>query len=59
MDQKIKTKAISRSRIVPVAVYSKDGGFRYFMYGKEVQLHQFKKYCKRMPPIEVVTLKNV
>lgn len=59
MRSEIKTKAIARSRIVPVAVSSGDGGFRYFIHGKEVQLHQFKKYCKRMPPIEVVTPKKV
>lgn len=58
MQAEIKTKAIARSRIVPVAVYSGDGSFRYFIHGKEVKLHQFKKYCKRMPPIEVVSPKK-
>ncbi|QOW09090.1 hypothetical protein Q73A0000_01360 [Kaistella flava (ex Peng et al. 2021)] len=53
-------KKISFQR--PVAVVTKYKGCEvfteYFLYGRRVQLHEFKKRCKSMQPIEVVVLES-
>lgn len=53
-------KKISFQR--PVAVVTKNNGCEvcteYFLFGRRVQLHEFKKRCKSMRPIEVVVLES-
>lgn len=57
MNATVKAKILYRSRIVPVAVVC-ENDTRYFIHSREVKLHEFKKYCKKMPPLEIVNFKK-
>lgn len=57
-----KSSIINRSRFVPVVVVFKSIGitpvYEFYLHGREMKLHLFKKMCKKMPPIEIVELQN-
>lgn len=57
-----RAEILKRSRFVPVVVMFKSSEnerlHEYYLHGKEMKLHLFKKMCKKMPPIEIVVFEN-
>lgn len=55
-----RSEILKRSRMVPVVVIFKNTSAEipeeYYLHGRQMKLHQFKKMCKKMPPIEIVVL---